>query len=54
MDTLMEFSIQGDIFFFYDTLSEVNTARISNFFVEIRVVSYLKSLAIQGFPLLYV
>lgn len=22
MDTLMEFSIQGDIFFFYDTLSE--------------------------------
>ena len=28
----------------------VNTTRISNFFVEIRVVSYLKSLAIQGFP----
>ena len=22
MDTLMEFSIQGDIFFFYDTLSD--------------------------------
>nr|DAD98933.1 MAG TPA: hypothetical protein [Siphoviridae sp. ctOba29] len=32
----------------------LNTTRISNFFVEIRVVSYLKSLAIQGFPLFYV
>ena len=32
------------------TFCDVNTTRISNFFVEIRVVSYLKSLAIQGFP----
>ena len=30
-----------------DTL---NTTRVSNFFIEIRVVSYLESLAIQGFP----
>lgn len=30
--------------------TKLNTTRISNFFVEIRVVSYLKSLAIQGFP----
>ena len=28
----------------------VNTTRVSNFFIEIRVVSYLESLAIQGFP----
>ena len=29
---------------------ELNTTRVSNFFIEIRVVSYLESLAIQGFP----
>ena len=29
----------------------MNTTRVSNFFIEIRVVSYLESLAIQGFPL---
>lgn len=28
----------------------LNTTRVSNFFIEIRVVSYLESLAIQGFP----
>ena len=28
----------------------MNTTRVSNFFIEIRVVSYLESLAIQGFP----
>ena len=29
----------------------MNTTRISNFFAEIRVVSYSESLALQGFPL---
>lgn len=29
---------------------DMNTTRVSNFFIEIRVVSYLESLAIQGFP----
>ena len=29
---------------------QMNTTRVSNFFIEIRVVSYLESLAIQGFP----
>ena len=29
----------------------VNTTRVSNFFIEIRVVSYAENLALQGFPL---
>ena len=32
----------------------VNTTRISNFFVETRVVTYSESLILQGFPLFYV
>ena len=31
-------------------LHHMNTTRVSNFFIEIRVVSCLESLAIQGFP----
>ena len=33
-----------------DLKFKLNTTRVSNFFIEIRVVSYLESLAIQGFP----
>lgn len=33
-----------------DNEHKVNTTRVSNFFIEIRVASYLESLAIQGFP----
>lgn len=33
-----------------ETRAKLNTTRVSNFFIEIRVVSYLESLAIQGFP----
>ena len=29
----------------------MNTTRVSNFFIGTRVVSYLESLALQGFPL---
>ena len=29
----------------------MNTTRVSNFFIETRVVSYTESLASQGFPL---
>ena len=32
----------------------MNATRISNFFVETRVVTYSESLAMQGFPLFYV
>ena len=32
----------------------MNTTRISNFFVETRVVTYSESLILQGFPLFYV
>ena len=32
-------------------LSELNTTRVSNFFIGTRVVSYSESLALQGFPL---
>ena len=32
----------------------LNTTRISNFFVETRVVTYSESLILQGFPLFYV
>lgn len=30
---------------------QLNTTRVSNFFIGTRVVSYLESLALQGFPL---
>ena len=30
---------------------QLNTTRVSNFFIETRVVSYTESLASQGFPL---
>ena len=33
-----------------ESKDRVNTTRVSNFFIEIRVVSYLERLAIQGFP----
>ena len=33
---------------------QMNTTRISNFFVETRVVTYSESLILQGFPLFYV
>lgn len=38
------------VFFKKEVLQRLNTTRVSNFFIEIRVVSYLESLAIQGFP----
>ena len=34
--------------------TKMNTTRISNFFVETRVVTYSESLILQGFPLFYV
>lgn len=35
----------------FTQVADMNTTRVSNFFIGTRVVPYLESLALQGFPL---